>query len=586
MRVSTLALAGSALIALASPALAGPAEDFRKLQDDFWTAYLKAAPTFASLNGVDTYAGELERIDRPEMERRVAEARTLLARLDAIPASALSPAEQTNHALLRDQLQTYIDGALFGSNFIPYTSGGTYDQNLAQYLGFLPLKTEADYESFLQRLGKVGDRLRTANAMSLSSARAGYARPCSTLGPLDKITASPPDADPAKSAFYEQFAKPRPTAISAAKWSAMQARARTLITQDINPAITAFNAAYASDLKPACLKSDGMAALPDGKANYAYLVRYHTTTDRSPDDIHQLGLSEVARIRAEMDALAKKSGFASREAMIADMRSNPKYFARTPEELMQYTARMTKTIDGKMPTLFGKLPRLAYTIKEIPAATAEGATTAYYFQGSPEAGIAGTYFVNTSKLDQRPLWEIPALTVHEAVPGHHQQISLQQELDMPVWRKNAAYFTAFVEGWGLYSERLGIEMGLYDTPQKDMGRLGYEMWRAARLVVDTGIHAKGWDKARAVAFMKDNTTLTDANIDAEVNRYISTPGQALAYKLGELKIRELRTLAERELGPKFYLRRFHDAVLEQGPLPLTMLETQVRAWIAREKAKA
>ena len=285
---------------------------------------------------------------------------------------------------------------------------------------------------------------------------------------------------------------------------------------------------------------------------------------RRPEEIHQLGLSEVARIRAEMDALAKKSGFASREAMIADMRTNPKYFAKTPEELMLLTARMTKRIDGKMPALFGRLPRLPYTIKEIPAAIAEGTTTAYYNQGSPEAGLPGTYYVNTSKLDQRPLWEIPALTVHEAVPGHHHQIALQQELDMPEWRKNTAFFTAFVEGWGLYSERLGIEMGLYDTPQKDMGRLGYEMWRAARLVVDTGIHAKGWDKARAVAFMKDNTTLTDANIDAEVNRYISNPGQALAYKMGELKIRELRALAEKELGPKFDLRHFHDAVLLPG----------------------
>jgi len=365
----------------------------------------------------------------------------------------------------------------------------------------------------------------------------------------------------------------------------MQQAAQKVVSGDILPAIEGFRSAYRTDLRTRCLNSDSVTALPDGKAQYDYLVRFHTTTDLTPDAIHELGLREVARIRAEMEALARKSGFASREAMIADMRTNPKFFAKTPEELMLFTARMTKRIDGKMPELFGRLPRLPYTIKEIPAAIAEGTTTAYYNQGSPEAGVAGIYYVNTSKLDQRPLWEIPALTVHEAVPGHHHQISLQLEQDAPDWRKNTTFFTAFVEGWGLYSERLGIEMGLYDTPQNDMGRLGYEMWRAARLVVDTGLHAKGWDKARAVAFMKDNTTLTDANVDAEVNRYITTPGQALAYKLGELKIRELRARAEQALGEKFDLRHFHDAVLAQGPVPLDTLEAQIDSWIAAEKAK-
>jgi uncharacterized protein (DUF885 family) len=294
----------------------------------------------------------------------------------------------------------------------------------------------------------------------------------------------------------------------------------------------------------------------------------------------------VKRIRAEMEQVAKKAGFPSREAFIADLRTNPKYYAKTPEELMEAVARQAKVIDGKMPSLFTVLPRLPYGIKEIPAEIAEGTTTAYYNSGSPEQGLAGFYFVNTSKLDQRPLWEVPALTVHEAVPGHHHQIALQQELDMPEWRREGTFFTAFVEGWGLYSERLGIEMGLYDTPAKDMGRLSYEMWRATRLVVDTGIHAKGWSKARALAYMKDNTALTEANIEAEVNRYIANPGQALAYKLGELKIRELRSRAEKELGDKFDLRRFHDAVLGQGSVPLDALEAQITAWIASEKARA
>ncbi|MCY7398290.1 MAG: DUF885 domain-containing protein, partial [Sphingomonas bacterium] len=366
-------------------------------------------------------------------------------------------------------------------------------------------------------------------------------------------------------------------------WSALQGRARALIDGDLRRAYAKHLAWYMGSYKPKCATAVGASALPNGKAWYAYRIRNQTTTSRTAEDIHQLGLSEVKRIRGEMDVVAKKAGFASREAMIADLRTNPKYYARTPEELMQATARELKRIDGKMPTLFTVLPRLPYGIREIPAEIAPGTTTAYYNQGSPENGISGTYYVNTSKLDQRPLWEIPPLSVHEAVPGHHHQIALQQELAMPDWRRKGTFFTAFVEGWGLYSERLGIEMGLYDTPAKDMGRLSYEMWRATRLVVDTGMHAKGWSKPRAIAFMTDNTALSAANIEAEVNRYIADPGQALAYKIGELKIRELRARAEQALGKRFDLRRFHDAVLGQGAVPLNVLDDQIEAWIANER---
>jgi uncharacterized protein (DUF885 family) len=579
----TLALLAATVSA---PALAGPAEDFQKLQDDYYAQWLSDNALFASYAGVPGYDAVWMPLGVEAARQTVAASTRLLERLNTIPAAGLSPEDQINHSILKIMLQNTVEGSLFGSNFISYSSAGTLSDNLGDFLGQMPLRTQADVDNRLARLSKLGALLRGQTALDVEYAKKGYGRPCSTLAPLDKSMAADLDADPTKSVYYEPFTKTAPSGVSAAQWTAARQSARTIVANEINPALQEFRAAYAKDLRPRCLKSDSMAALPDGKANYAFLVRYHTTTDKTPEEIHQLGLSEVARIRAEMDALAKKSGFANRTAMIADMRTNPKYFAKSGEELMLFTARMTKRIDGMMPTLFGRLPRLPYTIKEVPAALAEGTTTAYYNQGSPEAGRAGVYYVNTSKLDQRPLWEIPALTVHEAVPGHHHQIALQQELDMPAWRRNNPFgFTAYTEGWGLYSERLGIEMGLYDTPQKDMGRLGYEMWRAARLVVDTGLHAKGWDKARAVAFFKENTTLTDANIDAEVNRYISTPGQALAYKLGELKIRELRALAEKELGKKFDLRHFHDAVLMQGPVPLGTLDAQVRAWIAAEKAK-
>ena len=392
----------------------------------------------------------------------------------------------------------------------------------------------------------------------------GYVLPCQSLDGFEATISGVIPADPTKSRLYEPFAAARPATVSASEWRALQGRARTLIDGDLRRAYAKHLGWYSGSYKPKCATAVGASAMPNGKAWYAYRIRNQTTTNRTADDIHQLGLSEVRRIRSEMETVAKKAGFASREAMIADLRTNPKYYARTPEELMQATARELKKIDGKMPTLFTVLPRLPYGIREIPAEIAPGTTTAYYNSGSPENGIAGTYYVNTSKLDQRPLWEIPPLSVHEAVPGHHHQIALQQELAMPDWRRKGTFFTAFVEGWGLYSERLGIEMGLYDTPAKDMGRLSYEMWRATRLVVDTGMHAKGWSKARAIAFMTDNSALSAANIEAEVNRYIADPGQALAYKLGELKIRELRARAERSLGKDFDLRRFHDAVLGTG----------------------
>jgi uncharacterized protein (DUF885 family) len=359
--------------------------------------------------------------------------------------------------------------------------------------------------------------------------------------------------------------------------------AKATIETVINPALKKHLSWFENTYRPACAKAPGVSAQPGGSAYYDFRIRQQTTTKLSADAIHNIGLSEVTRIRNEMVGVAKNAGFESREAFIKHLRSDPKYFAKTPEEIMEKVARITKVIDGKMPSLFRKLPRLPYGIKEIPAEIAEGTTTAYYNPGSPQIGIAGYYYVNTSKLDQRPLWEIPALSVHEGVPGHHHQIALQQELDLSDFRKNGAFFTAFVEGWGLYSERLGIEMGLYDTPAKDMGRLSYEMWRACRLVVDTGVHSKGWTKQQAIDFMRDNTALSDANIEAEVNRYISWPGQALAYKLGELKIRELREFSTKELGDKFDLAAFHDLVLSQGAVPLDVLEMMVKEWVAKQK---
>jgi uncharacterized protein (DUF885 family) len=586
MRKLTLALIGAASLTFAAPTLAAPADDFKALTDEYWTFVLRENPVWASTLGHREYDAQLGDISLEAEDRRAAEAARFLARLNAIPDAGLSPVDRVNKAILKRNLEEWIEGNRFGQRMMLFTNRSGWHQSIAGLSENLTFRNQEDYENYLRRLSQYPAYNDEALRVSTRAIHEGYTLPCEAMVDFENTISGVIPADPTQSRLYAPFAAERPANISAAEWTDLQRRARTLIDTQLRAAYAKHFNWYRTEYAPKCAREVGVSAQPDGAEYYSFRVRQMTTTDRSADEIHKLGLPEVKRIRSEMEQVAKKAGFPTREAFIADLRTNAKYYARTPEELMRAVAREAKRIDGEMPKLFNLLPRLPYGIKEIPAEIAPGTTTAYYNSGSPEQGIAGFYFVNTSKLDQRPLWEVPALTVHEAVPGHHHQIALQQELPMPDWRRHGTFFTAFVEGWGLYSERLGIEMGLYDTPAKDMGRLSYEMWRAARLVVDTGLHSKGWTKDQALAFMRDNTALTEANIEAEVNRYISWPGQALAYKMGELKIRELRSKAERELGDRFDLRRFHDAVLGQGAVPLDVLEAQIDAWIAAEKARA
>jgi uncharacterized protein (DUF885 family) len=574
------------LLASATPAAASPAEDLQRLLADHWQWVLRGDPVTATRLGVRDYDKLLPDISLEARDREAREAQALLARLDAIPVAQLSPADRTNHALLRRNLAEQIERNRFGQRMVLYSQRGGWQQSFAGMADALPFQTRADYESYLARLEGYPRLNQEAIRITRRSVAEGYTLPCEVMQNAERTISGVITETPEKSRFYQPFTRTRPATISEADWSGLQQRARTIITGTLVPQYREHLAFYLREVAPRCRQTVAISAQPGGRDFYAFRIRQMTTTDMSAEQIHQLGLSEVARIRAEMGAVARKAGFTSSEAFIQDLRTNPVHYPKTGEQLMQEVARLAKEIDGRMPSLFATLPRLPYTIREIPAEIAEGTTTAYYNDGSLEAGIPGVYFVNTSKLDQRPLWEVPALTVHEAVPGHHQQIAIQQELDLPDFRRHATFFTAFVEGWGLYSERLGIEMGLYDTPARDMGRLSYEMWRATRLVVDTGIHAFGWSRQRAIDYMIDNTALSRANIEAEVNRYITNPGQALAYKIGELKIRALRTQAEQALGARFDLRRFHDAVLGQGAVPLDVLEAQVKDWIASEQAAA
>ena len=557
-----------------------------RILDDHWNWYLSVHPVEATARGVRSYDDRIYDMSLAARDAQIKAERQFVSRLEAVPEAELSAADRVNRNVLLWMLRDDIasDGHQ-AERLMLFTTYYGWHQGFSGMADGLPFYNRADYDSYLKRLALYPKQNADALDITRQAIAGGYVQPCSVLQNYAGTISGIVEGKPQDTRFYEPFKRPRPRDVSDADWAAMQARAVTLIRDVLTPEYRKWHDLFVADYLPHCRKSDSASSLPGGAAWYASRVKAHTTTDLTPDQIHQIGLDEVARIGRRMDDIAAQAGYPNRAAYIAHLRTDPSYYAKTPEELLRVAARQAKTIDGLLPRYFGTLPRLPYGLKPIPAAEAEGTTTAYYGPGAPESGISGTYWVNTSKLDQRPFWEVPALTAHEAVPGHHNQIALQQELPLPPFRKYLAGFTAYVEGWALYTEYLGEEMGLYDTPEKMMGRLSYEMWRACRLVVDAGIHAKGWDKARAVAFMKTNSALSDANIDAEVNRYISWPGQALGYKLGEIKIRELRVRAEKALGKNFDLRRFHDAVLAQGAVPLTVLESQIDAWIAAERAR-
>ena len=577
-------LAATALaFTVATPLTAGPVEDYTDLREEVWQDMLDDSPTLATSVGDRRGDGQLGDISMVAYERNVVEDRAFLARLNAIDESALPEDMRVDYAILKSSLEDSIEGSQFDhSRYVLFTNRGGWFSSLSSLPYSSPFFTLADYESYVGRLEAFGSYNDAGIARSREAVARGLTQACGPMQGFEYQVSGQIAESAEESGLWRPFAK-QPTTISDADWASLKARARTAINDVVFPGLREFVSFYTDEYAPECRDGlPGISQTEGGADYYDYRVRSFTTTDMSADEVHQLGLSEVARIRAEMEQVAAEAGFDTREAFIEHLRTDPQYYMTDEGEYLRFAQALAKEIDGWMPKLFGTLPRQPYTVLPIPAAQAPGNTTAYYEPGSLETGQAGIYRVNLTELDQRPLWELPALGVHEAVPGHHLQIALQQELDLHPLRRNGTFFTAFVEGWGLYSERLGIEMGLYDTPAKQMGRLSYEMWRATRLVVDTGLHSRGWTKQQAVDFMTDNTALSAANIDAEVNRYITWPGQALAYKIGELKIRELRTRAEEALGDRFDLRAFHDAVLENGSVPLDVLEEHIDRWIAEQ----
>ena len=523
---------------------------------------------------------------RPEADTARAKALTgFKARLAKIKYSDLSTDARLNADFLAWTLSRQLSSLAFDEARMPFNSDGGFHQTMGYLATTTPVRSVADAKAWIARLSALPQNYADNIANARRGVNSGFTQPRSTteqvIARAKEQAASPVETDVLLTPLINL-----PSSIAVAEQTALRAQALSLVRDKIRPAQRGFVTFLETEYLPASRMSMAARSLPDGELYYRWLAADHTTTDLTPDQIHAIGLTEVARIRAEMDGVIAQTGFKGDFKAFQEMlRHDPRFYATSREDLLEKASRIAKRIDNELPVWFATLPRLTYGVRPVPADIEANYTTGRYFGGSPAEGVAGGYMVNTSKLDQRPLYELPALTLHEAVPGHHLQIALGQELvGVPNFRRSASV-SAFTEGWGLYAEKLGGEMGIFRDPYERFGRLSYEMWRACRLVADTGLHWKGWSLDQARACFTDNTALSPLNIEVELARYVSWPGQALAYKIGELKIVELRTRAQAALGLRFDIRRFHDAVLLAGPLPLSLLEQRIDAWIVTEKLR-
>ncbi|PYQ55775.1 MAG: DUF885 domain-containing protein [Acidobacteria bacterium] len=561
-------------------------ERLRKLFDLFWEYQMHASPeyaTFVGYPGLDDRWSDLSP-ESIEFGRRLTH--TIGGALASIDRAQLTPAEQVDYDLALRHVREGIEGEPFHGEYMLVTQLGGPQQNVPQLLSIMPAGDVKAYENILARMRGVPRVIDQTIALLDRGLQEGITPPKVTLRDVPGQVESLLVDDPLKSPMLKTFQK-FPDTVPAADRERLTREAVAAFREQVAPAFRKLHGYLANTYLPAARESIAMGDLPNGKAWYAYQARVNTTTNLTPEQIHQIGLAEVKRIRQEMDALMATTGFqGSFEDFCKFLRTDPRFFYDKPEDLLTGFRDIAKRIDPELVKLFGKLPRLPYGVIPVPAYSEKSQTTAYYEEGSLAAGRPGELNANTYDLKSRPKWEMEALTSHEAVPGHHLQLSLAQEMEgVPEWRRHDDY-TAFVEGWALYAESLGNEIGLYKDPYSHFGQLTYEIWRAIRLVVDTGMHTMGWTRQRAIDYFRANSAKTEHDIEVEIDRYIVSPGQALAYKIGELKIKELRAYAQRELGPKFDVRAFHDHVLGNGAVPLDLLEKSVRAWVAEAKSGA
>ncbi len=522
------------------------------------------------------------RFSIPTMEEREQEYEFysgIYDQLQQIDRASLSDDDQVSYDIFKRDLLEEIRDHEFETHLIPLDhEGGFYSRPVGMASRMSPDSLQ-DYEDYITRLNSIPQYFEQNIALMRRGLETGKTLPQAVLVEEYKQMITPQIVEnPEQSTFYQPFEE-FPETVSETDRQRLREEGRAAIADSVIPAYENFLEFMEQDYMVNAREGIGLSSLPEGEEYYRYLVKYYTTLDVTPEEVHQIGLDEVERIRGEMEAIIDEVNFeGSFDEFLEFLRTDPQFYVEEPEELMEEAAHYAKKMDGKLPELFNMLPREPYGIEPVPDHLAPRYTGGRYSPGRGETE-AGYYWVNTYDLPSRPLYTLEALTYHEAVPGHHLQIALAGELEDLSEIRQGGGTTAFVEGWALYSERLGVEAGFYQDPYSNFGRLTYEMWRACRLVVDTGMHALGWSRQRAVDLMTENTALSHHEIDTEINRYISVPGQALAYKMGELKIRELREEAEEKLGSNFDVRKFHDAVLLGGPVPLPVLEDQVHEYV-------
>jgi uncharacterized protein (DUF885 family) len=521
-------------------------------------------------------------LSRDGIERRRMATREALALVESIERDGLPEAEQANYDLLQDTLRTQADGLRFPRELLQMNQMSGPQQDVASLLAMMPKATVEQLENQIARMEALPAYINQSIALMREGMAAGVTPPKVTLRDVPQQIRNQLVDDASLSPLLRAFAEIPPT-VDPVQAESLRQRAAEAYRARIVPAYERLLEFTEAEYLPAARTSIAARDLPDGAAWYQHNVADYTTTDLTPPQIHDIGLREVKRIRAAMAEIIQSTGFPGTfEEFLRFLRTDPQFFHTTPAALMREYRDIAKRADPELVRLFGTLPRTPYGVIEVPDYAAPSQTTAYYQRGSLPAGRPGYFFANTYALDTRPRWEMEALTLHEAVPGHHLQIAIQQELEgLPWFRQNPTY-TAFIEGWGLYSESLGEEMGFYRDPYPKFGHLTYEMWRAIRLVVDTGMHYLGWSREQAIDFFKANAGKAEHDIVVEIDRYIVWPGQALAYKLGELKIKELRAYAEQALGDRFDIRAFHDRVLGKGAVPLRMLETDIKALVEEQ----
>ncbi|WP_233998649.1 DUF885 domain-containing protein [Microbulbifer pacificus] len=554
-------------------------EKLRALQDLRYRWIMESYPESATYQGYRGVEHNWTDQTIKGIERRKGQTRDLLAASRHIDENKLPESEKLDYQLLYQDLLLQVRGYQFPEHLLPVNHMSGIQRSVPGVLNAMPRRNPADYENILTRLDKLPDLIEQTQILMEKGLGQNLTPPQITLrdlpGQIRALIPSDPQQSPLLKAFYEM-----PASIPAAHQARLRQRALTIYQKALIPGWQGFAEFVEREYIPKANTETAFTKNEDGARWYAHKVREKTTTELSPEEIHRIGLMEVRRIREEMNAVIKKIGFAGGLKEFNEfLRTDPRFYYESKEELLKNYRDIAKRIDGELPALFGTLPRLTYGVKPIPAYSEKSQTTAYYQPGSADAGRAGVFYANTYDLKSRPIWEMEALTVHEAMPGHHLQIALAQEQkDIHRLRRLKTY-TGFVEGWGLYSESLGYDLGLYKDPYSEFGALTYDMWRAVRLVVDTGMHQLGWSRDEAIAYFMENSPKPEHDIVVEVDRYLVWPGQALAYKLGQLKIKEIRARAEKTLGNNFDIRRFHDVLLGAGALPLNVLETRMNKWI-------